>query len=245
VGIYSGSYSNPNGWNETTNIGRCTVDGLCDGSSQALFEVDLLTPTEYISNSGNSLPVIPKSWDSIWTFGNSTGDYFKEEDYYSYGHHPPLLRSRDYVLSLYELGSVYRTVECVPIDAGCDFDFTVKEGYSEAVLEKYEVRRNGVALSREVVEETDHWDYTTINEVTAFGENCNAKKLSGGAIAGIVIGSLAAVGILIYAFLWYKKKKEGEAVAEDTHNPLTESLLAAEEGGTERMTDNSGDGTTP
>ena len=232
------------GWNETTNIGRCTVDGLCDASSQALFEVDLLTPTEYISNSGNgeSLPVIPTNWESIWTFGNRTMYYSKEE--YTYQQHPHLLRSRDYVLSLYELGSVYRTVECVPIDAGCDFEFTVKEG-QPAALENYEVKRNGMALSREVVEETDHWDYTTIKQVTAFGENCSAKKLSGGAIAGIVIGSLAAVIIAVYGFLWYKKKKEEEAVAEDTNNPLTESLLAAEAGGTERMTDNSGDGTTP
>jgi len=229
------------GWNETTNIGRCTVDGLCDASSQALFEADLLTPSQYVSNSGKPLPVIPKSWESIWTFGNSTGDYFKE-NYWSYGHHPPLFRSRDYVLSLYELGSVYR-VECVPIDAECYFDFTVKE--QQLVFEKYEVKRNGMALSREVVEETDHWDYTTVKEVTAFGENCNSKKLSGGAIAGIVIGSLAAVGIAVYVFLWYKKKKEGEAIAEDTgSNPLTASLLA-EAGGTERMTDNSGDGATP
>ena len=100
-----------------------------------------------------------------------------------------------------------------------------------------------MALSRAVVEETDHWDTTTVKEVTAFGDNCSTNKLSEGAIAWIVIGSIAAV-IVVYAF-WYTKMKKKEAfLEEDTNNPLTESLLA-EAGGTERMTEYSGDGTTP
>ena len=101
-----------------------------------------------------------------------------------------------------------------------------------------------MALSRAVVEETDHWDTTTVKEVTAFGEKCSVNKLTEGAIAGIVvIGSIAAV-IVVYAF-WYTKMKKKEAfLEEDTNNPLTESLLA-EAGGTERMTEYSGDGTTP
>jgi len=233
------SYSWSNGWNETTNIGRCTVDGLCDASSQALFEADLLTPTEYVSY-GKSLPVILSSWMKVWVFGNSTRQYS------DWGFIPdPLLRSRDYVRT-YELGSVFRTIECVPNDQ-CVFDYNTTQE-SAAVFEKYEVRRNGVSLSRVLVDnegDIGTFFYDGAREVTAFGENCNAKKLSGGAIAGIVIGCLAAVGIAVYGFLWYKKKKEGEAVAEDTNNPLTESLLAAEAGGTERMTDNSGDCTTP
>lgn len=228
------------GWNETTNLGKCTADSLCDASSQALFEVDLLTSKKYVNRNDKSLPLIPQSWRNIWTFQNRTKYYSKDE--YTYQHHPPLLRSRDYANS-FELGLVYRTIECVPIDAECDFDFTMDEESATVVLEKYEVRRNGMALSRAVVEETDHWDTTTVKEVTAFGENCSTNKLSEGAIAWIVIGSIAAV-IVVYAF-WYTKMKKKEAfLEEDTNNPLTESLLA-EAGGTERMTDYSGDGTTP
>ena len=91
-----------------------------------------------------------------------------------------LLRSHDYVNSLYELGSAHQTIECVPIDAECDFDFAMDEE-SASVFEKYEVRRNGMALSRVVLKETDHWDTTTFREVTAFGEDCAEQhKLSVG-----------------------------------------------------------------
>ena len=47
----------------------------------------------------------------------------------------------------------------------------------------------------------------------------------------------------MYAF-WYTKMREKEQEEVENTNNLTESLLA-EAGGTERMTDNSGDGTTP
>jgi len=227
-----------NGWNETsTNIGRCTVDGLCDASSQALFEVDLLTPAEYVSGNGESLPVIPIDTCYFqWVFGNSTYD-----DNRYWGVSPePLLRSDDYVGSSYELGSVYRTVECVPNDQ-CVFDYTM----TADVIEKYEVRRNGMALSRVLVEyEGVCTSSNGAKEVTAFSENCNT--LSGGAIAGIVIGSLAAVGIAVYAILDQKKKANAVTEAEDTTNiPVTDEAEAGVTVGTERMTENSGDGTTP
>ena len=42
-----------------------------------------------------------------------------------------------------------------------------------------------------------------------------------------------------------KKKANAVTEAEDTNIPVTNEAADAEAGGTERMTENSGDGTTP
>ena len=229
------------GWNESTNMGTCFVDGICDASSQALFEVDLLTVTEY-NKDGNSLPGIPGGdYDFNWVFGSSTLV-------------PPLHRSGDYVGSpigtVYELGTTYRTIECVPKYDECLMDFKMTQE-SAAALQKYEVQRNGVALSRVLVDDEGNiGTFYSINgdearEVTSFSEGDCSTKLSGGAIAGIVIGSIAAVGIVAYGILDQKKKANAVTEADDTNNPVTDDAEAGVTGGTERTTENSGDGTTP
>jgi len=223
-------FSNADGWNATTNMGKCTVDGLCDSSNQALFEVDLLTATEHVDNNGNSVSSII-DYDITWVFGNSATGWYGG-GWYGCRRCSPLHKSGDYVNGAYELGSAYRTIECVPNDE-CVFDFNMTEE-SLPALEWYNVRRNGIGLSR-VLLDSGGWGIYGARETTAFGEDCSTKNtLSGGAIAGIVIGCVAAVGALVYGLLWYKKKKEA---AEEDANPLTDSLLAAGAGGTERMTD--------
>jgi len=91
--------------NQTTNMGMCTVGGLCDEQSQDLFDLELRTPATY-------------EWVS-WNFGYSKDFETWELQY--------LLQGEDYNNRGYDLQSSCRAIECVP-KGGCDLSFNTTLG---------------------------------------------------------------------------------------------------------------------
>jgi len=175
--------------NQTTNMGSCTVEGLCNEQTQDLFDLELRTPVKYTKTYDYDMfpdIVMPTISRIDWNFGyTNIGDGSWELQY--------LLRDYNYNEYAYDLDSAYGVIECVPKD-GCELSFNITP---TAPVESYTVKKNGIQLD----------DVDTIDALmTPFGQNCllASNSLSGGAVAGIVIASVAAV---IFGLVWYKRRQ--------------------------------------
>eukprot|EP00985_Skeletonema_marinoi_P019929 scaffold11605_cov83-Skeletonema_marinoi.AAC.1 len=174
--------------NQTTNMGSCTVGGLCDEQTQDLFDLELHMPANYKETYSIfpyiiMMPTIRNSRIG-WNFG-----------YTNIGDGWYLLRGYHYNTHAYDLDSTYGVIECVP-KGDCDLSFNITP---TAPVESYTVKKNGIQL-----DDTDTIDAL----MTPFGQNCSASNsLSGGAVAGIVIASVAAVGAVIFGLVWYKRRQ--------------------------------------
>jgi len=207
---FPGESSANNLFNQTTNMGSCTVGGLCDEQSQDLFDLELHTPAEYRWDWGSS-PMIEVYYDGIaWYF-----------DYTDVDKRDPLF-NRD-LLSLqynnigYDLDSSYRTIECVP-KGDCDFAFNIT---ADSPVETYSVKKNGIQLD-------DRHELSDIYSrmiMTPFGQNCLSRTLSAGAIAGIVIGCLVVLSVLIGGIMLCLNRRKERQNQHDEEDPLSENLL--------------------
>ena len=204
--------------NQTTNMGSCTVGDLCDKQTQDLFDLELHTPATYKRGDVSS-PMIGNN-DINWAFFNHSA--FNTRFPLFEG----LIGSRQFNNMGYDVGSSYRTIECVP-KGECDYTFgmtasTMKDG----ALESYTVRQNGVQRddSREVDDQRS-WSWI----MTPFGQNCFATEshsLSSGAIVGIIIACLVVLSTVISLIVvCLNKSSEEQQNQTDKEDPLNENLL--------------------
>ena len=89
-------------------------------------------------------------------------------------------------------------------------------------VDSHTVKKNGIQLDHSRVE--GGWGDELM---TPFGQNCfsASNSLSGGAIAGIAVGCVAAVGAIVFGLIWYKKRQSQSSEEEVAEDPLRESLL--------------------
>ena len=189
--------------NQTTNMGSCNVEGLCNAQSQDLFDLRLRTP------AAHRWPSIDRGMN--WNFG-----YTESYDWRL----AFLFRDSYYNDRAYDLDSSYGVIECVPKD-GCDLSFNITAG---SPVDSHTVKKNGIQLDHSRVELG--WEDRLM---TPFGQNCcpasNSNSLSGGAIAGIAVGCVVAVAAIVLGLVWYKKRQAQSSEEEVAEDPLRESLL--------------------
>ena len=169
---------------------------LCDEETQDLFELELRTAAEFklycILLSGHRF--LQLRWDGgliilSTTYGDDSLNLFGS------GFSDEALLDNEFNNIAYDLDSSYGTIERVPND-GCDFSFNITSGSS---VESYTVKKNGIELDNRQVAESGKELF-----MTPFGQNCSSpnssldSSLSGGAIAGIVVACVVAVGAIVF-----------------------------------------------
>jgi len=113
------------GLEHSTIMGTCAAEAICDESSnQALLEVDVVSPADFVSKNDNSLAAIPGSF--VWNYHESR---YSSSSWFN---HPGI-----------DLDSVYRTVVCVPDDE-CKYRFVFDSDFPAA---EYSLRRNGIEVA--------------------------------------------------------------------------------------------------
>ncbi len=129
--------------NQTTNMGSCTVGGLCDEQTQDLFHLELRTPAKYEDHYASSFPAASIEYsEMLW--------FFENDDLGSY--EGRLLSYYDYNDQAYDLNSSFRVIECVPKD-GCDLSFTITaaspvESYAEKKMAyNLMIRKNQMGIT--------------------------------------------------------------------------------------------------
>ena len=170
--------------NQTTNMGGCTVTGLCDVQTEDLFYYEYRVPA-IVTRTFDDFPPITLPLRGYgrqeWNFGY----IFKEWEMRN------LLVAREYVNRAYDLSSTLKVFECVPKD-GCDLSFN---NTGDIAQEDYTVKKNGMQLT-----DGQSVGYVAYFApyVMPFGQDCpfsssNALTLSGGAIASVVVAVLSGL----------------------------------------------------
>ena len=210
---------------ELTLLGKCTQSDC--PPQEDLIEVSFSTPVEYVKNGINQTGI----------YSSDSPGYGLGIDWaLDYSDHLEILRIRSvhksqyFVESVYELDTKYRVRMCIP-SVNCDCSDTDNRGERvcvpseyydiypsqqsfdvrmsvDAPVVDYNVKQNGVQIQSNIRPENTYRPTENLVLVSSLGgEQC--KSLSGGAIAGIVIGSV--VGLLALAgggYMLYKKKHQ-------------------------------------
>ncbi|MDB4430459.1 hypothetical protein N9140_00715, partial [bacterium] len=117
-----------------------------DKSNQALFQLDVTTPSEYLHEDSTSLAAIPENFEWILASQPGTGTASN----YS------LSSLSHFGMPTSDINSVYRTIECVAVNDECELVFNFTSNFDA----EYELKRNGILLP---------------SDTNLFGEDCGAS----------------------------------------------------------------------
>ena len=133
------------GLEQTTLMGGCSVDAVCDDkSNQALFQLDVTTPSEYLHEDTTSLAAIPENFEWILASQPGTASNYSLSSLSHFG------------MPTSDINSVYRTIECVAVNDECELVFNFTSNFDA----EYELKRNGILLP---------------SDTNLFGEDCGAS----------------------------------------------------------------------